>query len=345
MQAVQKIRIKRMIRLGGRDRYLSLDLNSAIAMQEVTGLDPLICVREMSTGRHILAHIVGDGNRTYTLDRVAKEVPTVVLNGEAIEVSPKGTAGTPVCLWDGNKLTFWDPLETKEGKNDVAVVSEGITTAERLKHFKALLWACMISDNESELANMAQHKSLQLVGSWVSLAMVPRVTETLMATVMDYVQDMVEDEFEGQLAPFVASPDAVVGVMVEMGEVKDKHVAELGAGDGRLVTAALNGGASTVLAIEKQDDRAAGLVAKFKSRPNVTVEKIDIREADLSHIDVVMMYLLQTSNELLFDKLMQELPAGAIVISHDFEFKAWIPVDVRMVPCADKPHRVFKYVK
>ncbi|MDG6221960.1 MAG: methyltransferase domain-containing protein [Candidatus Bathyarchaeota archaeon] len=131
------------------------------------------------------------------------------------------------------------------------------------------------------------------------------------------------------LAPFVASPAAVVRQMLFLSELKSGEVLyDLGSGDGRaVIMAAKDFGASSV-GIELRDDLAKkalmsihelGLDGKTK------IVQSDIFDVDLSDADVVFLYLTTSANERLKPKLEQELKSGTRIVSHDYEILGWKP--------------------
>jgi predicted RNA methylase len=97
----------------------------------------------------------------------------------------------------------------------------------------------------------------------------------------------------------------------------------LGCGDGRtLITAARRYGARAV-GIEIDPLRYLWcqlLITALLLRGRVMILYGDFFDQDLSGADVVTCYLLQSTNEKLQGKLMQELHPNTRVVSNDFTF-------------------------
>jgi predicted RNA methylase len=84
-------------------------------------------------------------------------------------------------------------------------------------------------------------------------------------------------------------------------------------------------------------------VRKLKLSDRVRVVEGDLLKVDLSEADVVTIYLLTQSNEMLRPNLEKYLKAGARVISHDYEIRGWVPHRVEQVEAHKRIHRLFVY--
>ena len=130
------------------------------------------------------------------------------------------------------------------------------------------------------------------------------------------------------VAPYVPTPINVVKKMLKLAEVSpDDVVYDLGCGDGRIL----------FTAVEEFDVKKA---VGYDLNPTMcgTVQ-IDIDEkglegrievvngnfflADITPASVVTLYLTTSGNSKLRPKLMEELTAGARVVSHDFPVHGW----------------------
>jgi hypothetical protein len=125
-------------------------------------------------------------------------------------------------------------------------------------------------------------------------------------------------------APWVPTPMKKVHKMLQMAEVGPVDlVYDLGCGDGRtLVTAARHYGARAV-GIEIDPLRylwCQGLITVLGLRDRVRIVYGSFYKQDLSDADVVTCYLLQSTNEKLEGKFMQELHPGTQVVSNSFTF-------------------------
>jgi SAM-dependent methyltransferase len=123
-------------------------------------------------------------------------------------------------------------------------------------------------------------------------------------------------------APWAPTPMSKVHKMLQMAEVGPGDlVYDLGCGDGRtIVTAARRYGARAV-GIEIDPLRylwCQGLITALGLRDRIVYGSF--YRQDLSDADVVTCYLLQSTNEKLEGKLIQELHPGTRVVSNSFTF-------------------------
>ncbi|MGB9605772.1 MAG: SAM-dependent methyltransferase, partial [Bryobacteraceae bacterium] len=129
------------------------------------------------------------------------------------------------------------------------------------------------------------------------------------------------------LAPFVPSPHQVVEKMLEAAAVKPgETVYDLGCGDGRILITAVRKHKARGVCVEispelvqktRQEIRRLGLEGQIE------VIEGNLLDVDLHSADVVTLYLLTSSNELVKPKLESSLRRGARVVSHDFMVPGW----------------------
>jgi hypothetical protein len=240
---------------------------------------------------------------------------------------------------DGSLIAEIEACEDPEQKERLRKIQQ----AERIAAVRLLLYAAVVGSSPD-----LKHdpNALMTVGSWIEDGNVAEIMKNLGEMVKSLVPP---PEFEGQLAPFVPTPESVVLAMVRMAEIADDSlVIDLGAGDGRLLFAAVDA-ASNVSGIgyELHEGRAEKIEAESHRRvpvKPVAVIREDIRTANVSAADVVFVYLLDPSNMALRDKLRGEMKAGARLISHDFGMGDWKPDATETVNATDRPHRVYKWV-
>ena len=139
-------------------------------------------------------------------------------------------------------------------------------------------------------------------------------------------------KYSQKLAPFVPSPQRVVDRMLDMASPRaGETVFDLGCGDGRvLVTAAQKFNAKGV-GIEVDDrlvQRANERISGANLQNQVKIVQGDLLQADLSGADVVVIYLLTGSNELLRPRLEKMLKPGARVVSYSYKIPGWKPLKV-----------------
>jgi precorrin-6B methylase 2 len=133
------------------------------------------------------------------------------------------------------------------------------------------------------------------------------------------------------LAPYIATPEDVVGRMLSLAAVTPEDVVyDLGCGDGRIpIAAAVKYGARGVgldidpalIERSRANARAAGVADRVEFRAQ------DVLTADVSPATVVTLFLLSSSNEKLRPMLTRQLRPGARIVSHAFSMgRAW-PAD------------------
>ena len=133
--------------------------------------------------------------------------------------------------------------------------------------------------------------------------------------------------FENSLAPYVVSPQQVVDLMLEMANVRPNEIVyDLGSGDGRVLITAAQRFRAKAVGIEIEDALARNSEQKIATlglQDRIRVVHADLRNVDLSPADVVTMYLMTESNEIIKPKLEQTLRPGTRVVSHDYRVPGW----------------------
>lgn len=130
-----------------------------------------------------------------------------------------------------------------------------------------------------------------------------------------------------RLAPYVTSPARVVDRMLELARLKPgETLYDLGCGDGRILIAAAGKYKAKAVGVEISPKLVAQATANIVKRGLTGVAHVihgDAMEADLSHADVVTIYLATALNEKLRPRLEKFLKPGARVISHDYAVPGW----------------------
>ncbi|MCK5562845.1 class I SAM-dependent methyltransferase [Candidatus Bathyarchaeota archaeon] len=109
---------------------------------------------------------------------------------------------------------------------------------------------------------------------------------------------------------------------------------DLGSGDGRVVIMAVQEFGARGVGVELREDlvkRAIEKISEFDIGEKVKIVQSDMFNVDLSHADVITLYLTTSANEKVKPKLESELKQGARVVTHDYEILGW------------KPHKVDKF--
>ena len=121
---------------------------------------------------------------------------------------------------------------------------------------------------------------------------------------------------------YVPTPPKVVDAMLELAQVRDGDVLyDLGSGDGRIPIAAATKFKVRAVGIDIDPQRISEARANAKAAgvtKEVTFRQQDLFEADFSEATVVSLYLLQSLNEKLKPRLLNELRPGTRIVSHAF---------------------------
>jgi precorrin-6B methylase 2 len=129
---------------------------------------------------------------------------------------------------------------------------------------------------------------------------------------------------------YVPTAPRVVDAMLELAKVRDGDVLyDLGSGDGRIPIAAAKKFRVRAVGIDIDPQRIVEARANAKSAgvtKEVTFRRQDLFQADFSDATVVTLYLLQSLNEKLKPRLLNELKPGTRVVSHAFSMGGdWPP--------------------
>ena len=144
-----------------------------------------------------------------------------------------------------------------------------------------------------------------------------------------------------RVAPYAATPDAVVAEMLKLARVGPADfVVDLGSGDGRLVIAAVKQfGARGGFGVDINEDYVAYANAKASEAGIADRAKFyarDLFATDIAQATVVTIYLFPGIMGRVADKLRAELAPGTRVVSHDFPFPDWTPDLVSTVASPEK---------
>ena len=152
--------------------------------------------------------------------------------------------------------------------------------------------------------------------------------------------------YSNKLAPYVASPDRIVDVMLEMAKIKPgETLMDLGSGDGRILFAAAEKYKAKAIGVEISPRLVASTnqrIQQAKLTDQVKVIQGDVLKTDLTGADVVIMYLNSQFNLELRPRLEKSLKPGARVISHDYSVPGWKPVRVERIE-GRQGHVVYLY--
>ena len=142
-------------------------------------------------------------------------------------------------------------------------------------------------------------------------------------------------------APWVPSSLGTAKQMLRMADVQPgQKVVDLGAGDGRIVILAARRFKAHSVGVEIDPLRCAfanALIWLLGAHRRAKVHHGNMFAFDLTHADVVTLYLLQDTNQQLKPRLADQLRPGAKVVSHSFSFSGWTPIAI------DERRDVFLY--
>lgn len=197
--------------------------------------------------------------------------------------------------------------------------------SDKMIGIRVIVWAMLTSCMEWDLSRAAA--DIRMVGNWLNPGNFTRILEAINDCQQLYDQ---EAEFEGQLAPYVPSPPAVVEAMRALAKIRDNDfIMDLGAGDGRLLIAAaeeirakgLTG--CKVVGYEAEVNRALtikGAIRERKLGNLVIIKQEDIFKAaengDAQEASIVFMYLLQGTTNRVYQAL--NFQPGTRIVTHDF---------------------------
>lgn len=135
------------------------------------------------------------------------------------------------------------------------------------------------------------------------------------------------DQFSNSLAPTVPSPEQAIQRMLQMANLKPSETLyDLGCGDGRILIAAAERYHVKAVGVEiseRMARRAAEKVKKAGLQDRVSIVHGNFLRTDLSHADVVTLYLATTANESLRPSLERSLRPNSRVVSYDYPIPGW----------------------
>ena len=144
--------------------------------------------------------------------------------------------------------------------------------------------------------------------------------------------------------PFVVTPGNVVTSMLDLAGVRaGDRLIDLGSGDGRIVFAAVQRGATAVgieidpMLVEKSRNTAR----RLKVEERATFVTQDLFQTDFRSYDVITLYLLPDVNRRLAPKFLALAP-GTRIVSHDYGLGDWPPDRTIVVDAPDKTVNVEK---
>jgi cyclopropane fatty-acyl-phospholipid synthase-like methyltransferase len=155
------------------------------------------------------------------------------------------------------------------------------------------------------------------------------------------------EHYRNSLAPYVVSPQEIVDRMLEIANLKaGETLYDLGSGDGRILITAAQRYRAKAVGVEISDRLVRSTnerIAQLNLQNLITVIHGDLLQVDLSPADVVTIYLMTNSNELLRPNLEKYLKPGARVVSHEYTVPGWKPHYVEKVDPETRGHMIYLY--
>ena len=121
---------------------------------------------------------------------------------------------------------------------------------------------------------------------------------------------------------------------------------DLGSGDGRIVITAARKFKAKAVGVELSADLCKIANARIKAlglENQVRIIHGNLLKVDLRPADVVTIYLLTASNDLLRPNLERDLHPGARVVSHDFEIRGWKPASTEKIEAEGRARTIYVY--
>src|SRR4029077_7710063 len=149
------------------------------------------------------------------------------------------------------------------------------------------------------------------------------------------------------LAPDFPTPQVVIDKMLQLAHLKPgETVYDLGSGEGHIVITAAREFKAKAVGIELSPELCKLATMQIKAlglEDRVNIVHGNLLKVDPSPADVVTIYLLTASNELLRPNLERDLRPGARVVSHDFEIRGWKPSAVEKLEAEGRPRTIYVY--
>jgi ribosomal protein L11 methylase PrmA len=135
--------------------------------------------------------------------------------------------------------------------------------------------------------------------------------------------------------------------MLNLADIKPGELLyDLGAGDGRILSAAVKDYGAKAIGVELDEFRYEAITKRIEREHldgSAGIIRADFLDINLSKADVVTLYLLTSVNTIIKPKLERELKLGARVVSHDFPIHGWVPIHVEQVKEQLNNHVVYLY--
>ena len=157
-----------------------------------------------------------------------------------------------------------------------------------------------------------------------------------------------QDKIEN-LAPYYPTPEVIVDRMLKLGGLRaGEKMFDLGSGDGRIVIMAAGKYKADATGVEFDEPLVKKSIERIKSLGLSAIARIihgDLLKQDYTSADLLTVYLLPIANEKLIPLLEKQLKKGARIVSHNSDFKPWIPEKIEEIENDGEgnSHRLYLY--
>jgi tRNA A58 N-methylase Trm61 len=152
-----------------------------------------------------------------------------------------------------------------------------------------------------------------------------------------------------KLAPVYPTPQTIVERMLQLGGLQPgERMCDLGSGDGRIVITAAREFHANATGVEIDPIQYRESVERIRNlglAKTARIVKGDLLKQRYTSYDLITVYLLPESNNLIQPMLERDLKKGTRVVSHDFAFEGWRPVKIETIDDdgAGRSHVLYLY--
>ena len=146
---------------------------------------------------------------------------------------------------------------------------------------------------------------------------------------------------------FVPTPKRIVRAMLQLASLRrGETLFDLGAGDGRIMIEAARKFGAHAVGVEISPEH----ITRIKERLAATGTKADLIESDIFEVnlasaDVITIYLSESANARLVQKLNDELKPGTRIVSLDYQLPGWVPKRELEVAASGISRTIYLYQK
>jgi cyclopropane fatty-acyl-phospholipid synthase-like methyltransferase len=146
---------------------------------------------------------------------------------------------------------------------------------------------------------------------------------------------------------FVPTPKRIVRAMLQLAAVRrGETLFDLGAGDGRIIIEAARTFGAHAVGVEIAPESIRRIRERLAATgTDAKLIESDIFKVDLTSADVITIYLSESANARLVQKLNNELKPGTRVVSLDYTLPGWVPKRELEVSASGLSRIIYLYKK